>query len=184
MRGDLKNLLHEFVRARQGATAMEFAILALPFFFVMMTVIEGTLIINTRAGLVHGLDNASRQIRTGKFQTETACSSNASLFVNELCALMPGGTGCGDKLHIEVLGSNNNRIDLSRLTRTSGESLTIPDSIYENTVGGQMVLVRARYYFDLILPGNMTTFANAGGNRHVIQELMAFRNELFPDRCS
>nr|QQZ50147.1 pilus assembly protein [Phenylobacterium glaciei] len=64
-----QNLLLRFAAARRGTTAIEFAIIALPFCVMMFGIIELGLVFMVSVTLQNATDNAARQIRTGGFQT-------------------------------------------------------------------------------------------------------------------
>ena len=69
-------LRRRFSRDRRGATAIEFAILALPFIFTMLAILEYGYVYLITASLDNATAIASRQIRTGQAQTATTPDPN------------------------------------------------------------------------------------------------------------
>lgn len=59
-----------FLRARSGATAIEFGILAVPFLFVMFATVETGLAFMAQLTLDGGVENVSRLVRTGQLDAE------------------------------------------------------------------------------------------------------------------
>src|SRR5688572_33004714 len=58
-----------FVRDERGVTAIEFGILALPFFTIIFAIIETTMVFFAGQVLDSAVEDASRMIRTGRAQT-------------------------------------------------------------------------------------------------------------------
>ncbi len=74
--------LRRFVRARQGATAVEFGLIALPFLALLGASLENALVCWQQEILQQAVVDAGRQIYTGKFQTANAGVTNASTLMN------------------------------------------------------------------------------------------------------
>jgi Flp pilus assembly protein TadG len=77
------SLLRRFRRSRDGATAVEFGIVAMPFFAFLMGVLELALSFWSTQVLETAVANASRQIYTGQFQQDP---NNAGLTSAQLQA--------------------------------------------------------------------------------------------------
>src|SRR5450755_3437152 len=92
--GRMRQFANRFRLARRGATAVEFGMLALPFFGLLCGVIEIGMIYVVATTLEDATDGVARQIRTGQLQTSG--SSTAATFVNAVCAQMSWlGSNCG-----------------------------------------------------------------------------------------
>ena len=61
-----------FRRDDTGVVAIEFALLALPFFMILLAILEVVLILATSMQLEHAVDRVSRRIMTGETKTEQA----------------------------------------------------------------------------------------------------------------
>ena len=75
-------LLRRFGRARQGATAVEFGLIALPFLALLGASLENGLVCWQQEILQQAVVEAGRQIYTGRFQTTNAGVTNASTLMN------------------------------------------------------------------------------------------------------
>ena len=178
----LLNCLQRYRDERDGATAVEFAILLVPFSAMLFAVIELGIVFFIQTTLSHAMQQASRDIRTGEFQTTGGL---AAAFSDKVCAGMVGLGSCGN-LRIDVVSSDTGRFQPNLLapTPTSNPSDAsspppMPVSTYTPTGPRDVVVVRVQYYHDLAFPGEYTRLANASGNVRIIEAVTAFRNEPF-----
>jgi hypothetical protein len=95
----LQRKLAEWATERRGQTAVEFALIAAPFFFIIFGLMEICLIFIMSTVLEHAVSDASREIRTG--QAQEAGFSKVE-FQNSVCDEMFGLMGCDASLHIDV----------------------------------------------------------------------------------
>lgn len=93
--------LRRFIAAREGASAVEFALIATPFFLLMMGVIELALVFLLSTSLENATGMAAREIRTGELQTKGGAS--AATFRNSVCANLGWlASDCPSKLSVDV----------------------------------------------------------------------------------
>jgi len=59
-----------FRRDDKGVVAIEFALLAIPFFMILLAILEVALILTTSMQLEHAVDLVARRIMTGETKTE------------------------------------------------------------------------------------------------------------------
>ncbi|MEO1700730.1 MAG: TadE/TadG family type IV pilus assembly protein [Pseudomonadota bacterium] len=78
----LKKSFSVFRRDRKGATAIEFTLLALPFFALVFAIVETSISYTTEQYMSNVADRLSRDIRTGRI---TASTHNKSQFRTLLC---------------------------------------------------------------------------------------------------
>lgn len=67
-------LFRRFARNSDGATAVEFALLAIPFLLVVFAILEAGVSIAVQQLLVNATDDVARQIRTGQVTTVSQSS--------------------------------------------------------------------------------------------------------------
>ncbi len=160
---------------RDGATAIEFAILAIPFFSLIFAILELAIVFFISSTMAHALSEAGRQIRTGNFQ---ACGS-ADNFRDLVCTNMSGIGSCDTRLRIDVISGAS----FSAITLPAPDP-NDPDpsaNVYANTGAGAPVVVRAQYYHKLALPTELTRLENIPGtNVRMLESITAFQNEPFP----
>jgi Flp pilus assembly protein TadG len=174
----LQRKLAEWATERRGQTAVEFALIAAPFFFIIFGLMEICLIFIMSTVLEHAVSDASREIRTG--QAQEAGFSKVE-FQNSVCDEMFGLMGCDASLHIDV----------KRLTSFSAANLASPldsdgnfdDSDFDFQPGGanEIVAVRVYYEWGLVTPILSAPLANMANGKHLISATTVFRNEPFGD---
>ena len=169
-----KLFLRRFGRSKEGAAAVEFALIALPFFMLLMGIIEVAIIIFTALVMEHGVIESARQIRTGQFQ---ATGGGENEFRTLVCSNMPALVKCDTDLHIDVqtfadFGSTNFS------DPTAGASFG--DAFgYQDANSNQVVLVRVYYLKKIHTPLIGLFFANYGTNQRIISWAAAFETEPF-----
>lgn len=164
-----------FGRDRRGATIVEFALLALPFFMLLCSIIETGVIFVGNSLLQKATSDAARLVRTGQVQ---AASMTAVQFKNYIC----GETS-------PVLSCSNLQVDVQSFS--SFDAITIPNAIGSNgnlnsslnnfSVGaaGNIVLVRTFYSWNIVIPLLRPFFANLANGDCLLTSTAAFRNEPF-----
>ncbi len=178
-----KYWLKRLRKEEEGATAIEFAILAVPFLALLFSIFELAVVFFLSSTLTHAMNEAARDIRTGEFQ---ALCGDAAKFKEEVCKNMSSLGDCSN-LRIDVVTSPSGRFQPNLLPATPttedplnpGNPQILADT-YLNTQARAVVVVRAQYYHPLAFPGQYTRLSNQVGNRRVINASTAFRNEPFP----
>lgn len=169
--------LRAFRRDEGGATAIEFAFVALPFFALLFAIIETALVFFAGQALESAVTNASRLIRTGQAQAQkvSAASFKASI-CNQVVALFR----CTEKLVVDVqtFDSFANVTMVPPVDKNGNLDLSYK---YETGHGGDIVVVRAYYEWPLTVQLLGLDLSNtAKQNSHLLSAAAAFRNEPFP----
>ena len=168
--------LARLARDRGGATAVEFAMVAAPFLFMMFAIIELGLVFVISSTLESAAMDAGRLIRTGQLQT---AGGNAATFKEAVCERMSIFAGdCGDKLSIDVQVLPQFSAALPADPLADGE---LDDSELGFDAGGaeDIVLVRAWYRHPLITPFLEQALSRTGDGAAMISASAAFRNEPY-----
>ncbi len=175
-----RRLCEQLVRWRgdkDGATAVEFAFVAFPFFVMLAGLIEVACIFIVSTVLEHGAAEAARNIRTGEFQSGTATLDQ---FETDICNSMANLFDCKNKISIDV------RSDFASFAATDDPSPLdnddkFDDSSFEFEAGGRndIVVVRVFYQWSLFTPVITGPLSNMHGNKRLIQSTVAFKNEPF-----
>src|SRR3954468_9003882 len=98
------SLLARFRRDEQGATAVEFSLVAVPFLALMFASVEGAMVFWTNQVLDEAVAQASRTLYTGSFQQATATIPAAQIpeqFKNAVCSRVKGLFDCS-RVKIDV----------------------------------------------------------------------------------
>ncbi len=181
--------LRKYIRNKEGSTAIEFALLALPFSALLFAIVETAVVFFIASSLSHALSEAGRDVRLGNFQQ--GCGDTADAFKTLVCDNMVSIGNCQQQLTIDLVRSNDGSFQTNVLPPLPPEDPsdtdadpTIPASTYESSGGNDVVIARARFFHRLALPGNLTLLANRAGNIRLVESSTAFRNEPFNNVCS
>lgn len=191
VRAIARRLLRPFIRRRgfardeKGATAIEFALLALPFFTLIYAILEISIVFLAGQILDSAVQDASRQIRTGQ---ALAAGWNVTKFREEVCKGLYGMFNCSaGTLVVKV------SVVTSFATATAAPPISsecTPTSLaekcawtiaqtYDGGARSEIVLAQAYYKWPTLvnLPGfNIQT--QAGGTR-LLSAVRVFANEPF-----
>ena len=165
-----------FRRDEDGATAVEFGLIALPFIALMMATIEIALVFFAGQALATAVDTASRLIRTGQAQQD---GFNADDFKKEVCSMTYSLLDCDNGLHIDVATYKTfGAIDLAAPLDSDGN--LEKNFAYDAGHGGDIVVVRAFYEWPVYVNMLGHNLANMPDGKHLLSAATAFRNEPFP----
>jgi Flp pilus assembly protein TadG len=168
----------KFRQADQGATALDFALVALPFIFLMVSLLELAAVFLVYTTLENALANDARTIRTGQMQTSGTPPTAAS-FTTAICNNMGWlQSTCSSQLQVDVR------------TETQFANPTEPDPMSTGTfnsavltftpgTAGQIVLVRAFYQWPLFMPVMDAALSKARNGIAVIVATTTFVNEPY-----
>ncbi|MGD1888561.1 MAG: TadE/TadG family type IV pilus assembly protein [Cohaesibacteraceae bacterium] len=172
----LGTLGRRFWHERSGATAVEFGLIGIPFFFMKMAIIETAIIFLAGQSLESGVGEASRMIRTGQVQTQGLGEAE---FRNIVCGQINFLLECGPRLAIDV--QRVDRVDEAEMCfPVDTSSGTFNGAFgYDPGVGGQTVIVRAYYLWPIIFNFMGLDNADVGGRQRLLVATTAFRNEPF-----
>lgn len=177
--------VRRFKADKGGATAIEFAFLAIPFFTLLFGILELAIIFFLSSTLSHAVGEAGRLIRVGSFQN---CGQAA--FKTAVCSRMNAIGNCQNNLRIDVVsGPTFNVINLidppvPPQAQPGQPAPPIPNGQFTPTIAGDPVVVRALFYHKLLLPPQLTRLENIpGSGTRVITSTTAFRNEPFPTQA-
>ena len=92
--------LRRFGRASDGATAIEFAIVAVPFLFLLFSVFEIGRLYTLNSLLEDATMDAGRRVRTGEMQTSGASAANFKQAVCERMSVF--SRDCASRLSVDV----------------------------------------------------------------------------------
>jgi Flp pilus assembly protein TadG len=172
-----------FARAERGATAVEFGLISLPLLALVFGVIELALVFLVTTTLDTATQAASRQIRTGVFQTGAAPSRiNFKALVCQNMTWLQSQCATGLWLDVQTFASYATLagappVPISTLDPNSPTA----NPCFQPGQPGDMVLVRTYYQWDLMTPLLSTAFQNmgSGSGKRLISSTTAFRNEPF-----
>lgn len=174
-------LLSRFVKNRDGATAIEFGIVALPFFALLFAIIETALIFWSTQVLETAVADASRKIYTGQFQSTIDNTMTpqeiTDKFRDDVCERVVALFNCRDLVKVDI-----------RLHSFPGANLPLPvtdgnfdasNFNYEPSGPSDIVVVRAAMAYPVVVSLMNPALTNLNGGKRLIMASAAFRNEPF-----
>lgn len=173
MRGQLTRLARRR-RGREGSAAVEFAIVALPFFFMMFSVLELALVFVLDSVMENATIETGRLVRTGQADAQ---NFNATTFRTNLCSRMSiFSSGCASRVTVDVRRipqfTNPNVPD-----PLGGASFNPNAAAYDGGNPGDIMLVRAWYQHTLLTPFLAQGLSKLNDGKAYLTATTAFRNE-------
>ncbi len=170
----LKRLLARFITRKEGTTAVEFAMIAMPFFALLFGVIETALVFFASATLENGVHEAARLVRTGQLQIN---GGGLSQFRQTVCDNAPILSDCVNSLYVDVRKFQDfTSINVSNPIQNGQLQNNFQ---FTPGVGEDVILVRVFYVWDVNAPFIGTFLANMNDGQRLLSAAAAFRNEPF-----
>ena len=160
----------------RGAAAVEFALIAAPFFFFIFGLIEVCMIFIMSTLLEHAVSESARPLRTGQAQQ---ASMTEEEFRQSVCFEFYDILDCDARLSIDVRVIESFAASPSGLPLDDEGNLENLDFGFEPGGPNEIVAVRVFYEWDLITPFISQPLQNMNGNKHLLQVNAVFRNEPF-----
>ncbi len=175
-------IFKKFKRNRSGATAVEFAIVALPFLSLLFAIIEVALVFFGSLALDNAVDKTSRLIRTGQAQ---GASMTEAQFKDDICQQIISLFNCTNSLRTELVTFTNFQAASDFVADASNNPLDgngdlRDDFTYDDSSEAEeIVLVRVFFEWQLMpnFPG--IGLANMGNGNRLVSTVAVFKNEPF-----
>ena len=173
--------LRDFARDRAGTAAIEFAFVAGPFLFMIFALIELALIFLLSTSLDAATDRASREIRTGQFQT---AGQDAQAFKTKVCTGMTWLAGnCATALSVDVRTYTvyNDVQQQSPVKTVDGKKLFDDAAIQfaASLPPSTIVVVRSYYRWPLISPLMNQGLVKLDGGVALVSSNQTFQTEPY-----
>lgn len=172
----LKTRCNGFAEDRQGLAAVEFAMIAAPFFFLIFGLLEVCMIFIMGTVIEHATSEASRPLRTGEAQEALMTEEQ---FRKSVCAEFFDMLECDARLSIDVRTISNFASSPTGAPMDEDGNLENQEFGFEPGGPNEIVAVRVFYEWDLITPVLSKPLQNMAGNKHMLMISTVFRNEPF-----
>ena len=169
----LRQLLRRFCRKEEGATAVEFALIAIPFFLVFMALFEMSTMLLAQYELQQAMTSAARAIRTGQARTGLSLSDFRDSYV---CP------------HLTFVRCEKIKIEAKNFSSFGAVSYTKADEKYLDdkskklpfSIGGpsEVMAIRLYYKWKFFTP-LIGQFMGKSGNSRYLMTGTVFRNEPY-----
>lgn len=191
--------LRALARSRDGSAAIEFALLAIPYFIVIFAILETFIAFAAEELVSNAVDTMSRQMRTGQitFVDPTRASYKTQTqfrqaFCNEISIIIR----CSDteaatpgKLYLDVQSFSTFAAMPTAIPRMSADKYSdLKISAFEFTPGGPGSINMLRAYYrwsiivDLVRPyvTGLRPVGSSMPSEYLIVSTAAFQNEQYP----
>lgn len=163
-------------RDRRGSVAVEFSLIAIPFFMLLFGILETGLVFFGNSMLDKATADAARLVRTGQAQAQ---NMTASQFHDYICTQVSPLLNCGANLQVDVEAfSDFGNVNIPNPIDANGN---LDPNLNHYVIGGpgDIVLVRTFYTWDIITPLLRPFFSNLSNGQRLMSSAATFRNEPF-----
>ncbi len=183
-------LLARFRKDRSGVTAVEFALVSLPFFAILFAILEVALAFWTSQLMESMVADAARQVYTGQFQRDNPGNDPQQLaraFKKLICGADAAGNDanryglfdCHGKIKIDVSAADAFPTGIEPpINKTTG-LLDTSDFAVRRSGPNQIVVVRAVLEYPVFVSLLNTNQGNLSNGNRFLMATAAFRNEPF-----
>ncbi|MBX3512157.1 MAG: pilus assembly protein [Xanthobacteraceae bacterium] len=172
----LRKLVVGFGRKNDGAAAVEFAIVVVPFFALLFAIIELAMVFWAGQVLETATHDASRLIMTGQAQAQ---NFDQTRFKQELCARALGLFSCDTfKIDVRSYGAFASA-NIGKPTYKQNGQVDDSNFTYQTGGPGDIVVVRVMYEWPLILRTFGLDLADTPAGKRLLMSAVAFRNEPY-----
>jgi hypothetical protein len=174
-----------FGRNQRAAVAVEFALLALPFFTIIAAILETALVFFAGQILESAVHDSSRLLRTGQAQ---AAEFDAGDYRNAICDGLYGLFDCdSERMLVKVTVLDEfGAASAAIAAPVSAGCSTDPDACdwaieeaYDPGVGASVVIVQAYYKWPTLVDLPWFNLADQAGGDRLLAGVRVFRNEPF-----
>lgn len=186
-------LLKRFTRSADGSAAIEFAILAIPYFLIVFAILETFIAFVAEQVVTSAVDTLGRNIRTGNITYNLGKSTNKTsaefrqLFCNEISFLLKcdaAEVATPNRLYLDVR-SFATFAAIPKVVTTANGSLDTTDFAYAPGGSGSINMLRAYYYWPVttdLVRSYVATIRRPGetsNSDYLIVETTAFQSEKY-----
>lgn len=98
---DRKGFLARFAHDRRGVTAIEFGLLAIPFFALVFAILESCISFASQELMVNATDNVARQLRTGQIKKGDVTEGMVEQKICDQMGILAAGD-CLDRIEVDL----------------------------------------------------------------------------------
>src|SRR5215469_11385802 len=166
-----------FARHQGGSSAVEFALILLPFLALMFGIMQTALVFFADQTLETAVTDSARLILTGQAQSQ---GLNAATFKNAVCARVYGLFNCQTGIYVNVQTySSFGSITYTPPLDSNGQ-LQTTNFVYQPGGPGDIVVVQLFYQWPIYVSlMNLSNLSNMSGHNRLLVATAAFRNEPY-----
>lgn len=172
----IRAAFQRFRADRSGATAIEFSLIALPFFALLFAIIEIGMFFLADQTLENAAQDSARLIMTGQVQNSKFTQEQ---FKQTVCSRLVGMFDCQGGIEVDVK-SYKTFADVTIDNPIGADNKLRTDFTFLPGNAGDVVVVRVFYQWPLYVTGLGLNLSTPGwNNKRLLTASAAFRNEPF-----
>ena len=172
----LERVVH-FRRNQRGATAIEFAILAVPFVMLTFAILESTISFTAQQVISNSTDKLARQIRTGQITlSNTTKSEFRALLCTDISIMVTDGCP-GLEFDLKSYGSYASVP--TNITMTPGGDIDTTGFTYNPGGNDTINSLRVFYRWPIITDMMKGTLSGLPGGKTLLYSSATWKNEPF-----
>lgn len=176
IRHSTRELGRTFHRDRSGATAVETALVAAPFFALLIAALQLGLIYLSQAALEIATDKTTRSVLTGADQT---AGMTQQQFLAAVCSNLPSILSCSNVMvDAQVYGSFSSS-NTSTPTITYNPAGNVSNQWAFNLGGANSIVVIRVMYLLPVVGALSFNVANQKAGKHLLMAIAVFKNEPY-----
>lgn len=164
----------QYRRAEDGATAVEFALIGFPFIFLIIGIIEMSLMFTSQSLLEAGTAEASRQIRIGTVQQ----GGGEDVFRDELCGFVDMLITCNE-LQYQVTTLDNFGDAQDYPDATFDEDGNLEDQEFDPGGVSDVIFIRTAYKYPIKTPLMQLLLTNNSDSSRVMFSTVVLQTEPY-----
>lgn len=171
-------ILRRWWRGEDAATAVEFALVAFPFIYLLVGIVELSLMFAAMSTLDAATNDAARLIRTGQVQQTNG--DPQEMFEDLLCSKINVFLSCSG-VQYEVI-TMNGFSDFASYPASFDEDGNLQSSGFDPGSVDDVVLIRAAYRYPLLTPLLGAAFADGPNNTKLMVTTVVLETEPYDVR--
>ena len=171
----MRRLMRRLVRRQDGSAAVEFGLIAAPFFALVFAILETAVIFFAGQALETAVTDSSRLIMTGQAQTQ---GMDGGAFKSAVCKKIYGLFDCKSNVYVDVQTfASFGSVNLTSPVDAGGNF----QSSFSYVPGGpgSIVVVRLFYQYPVYVSLLGFNLSNINGGKRLLAATSAFRNEPY-----
>jgi len=172
--GRKRKMVANWIKREEGSTAVEFAMVAVPFIYLLLGIIEMSLMFVGMSTLDSAAGQASRVIRTGQAQQSV---DPEQAFKDALCAAADTFLDC-NKIQYEVVKMNGFS-DFSSFPISYDENGDLISQGFDAGSVDDVILIRAVYKYPLMTPLMGSLLSDSAGNTKLFVTTIVLETEPY-----
>lgn len=145
---EMLGFLRKWIKKEDGATAIEFSLVAIPYFMLSLGIMELSLMYASASLLEGATDSAARLIRTGQIQQSS--DDPETLFRQAMCNFVNVLIDCSDvEIEVQTMSSYS---DFDTMTPVFDEDGNMVSQGFDAGGSNDRILIRVGYRYSMKTP--------------------------------